>query len=227
MAASKKEQSAGEGIKIGHGEFDLSRDNEARVEIKVGPGKVHWARLAPVRDKDLCFNKGEQDKFQLVFALNKADREKVVEFLTGVGIELCQKSGIKADKAEVEKALRKKIKETEEGSGIFRLNAEQRMAFQDDTEQGFHRVNVPVVGPDNELIEKPYLEREGNEAYMNFMMSPFRNAQSGNILQFPFRLMGVKLSKLNLWQPKDDYDGSEDNHPRRSFTDFSDIEGGY
>jgi hypothetical protein len=190
---------------------------EAEVEVKTSSAPIKYSRLVPARNPNVSSTNA--DKFSVVLGLSKDEREKALEELIPIGEKLAKDAGLSPKAGEVEKALKKKLKETEEGSGVFRLGAEQRMAFADaDEECGFHRVELPVVGPDNQPLEKAFLD-DGAEGLISFTMSASRNIET-KALQFPFRLRGVKVSKVVLYE-------FDDNKPQSNPVDFRDVEAGY
>lgn len=197
-------------IKVSVGEVTTRTNKNDRVVAEAligvaGPLPIGYSKLAKLRNPD------DDDKYVVVFNLTEEQRKTLIEKLTPAGVELATAKGIKTTPAKVEAILRGKIKEIE--GGMFRLGLEQKMIFRNP--DGDHLVDLAVLGPDGQPMEKPYLT-DGSTGKANFIMEAVANRDTG-ALQLPFRLVAVKIDHAVLYEKQE--------RPRHD--DFSALESDY
>lgn len=209
-----------------------NKTEEIYALVKLGISEIFFSRLHLLKNPSV--DKGEEDKYTCVLALEEADRELLLSKLIPVAEEIAKRQGFAPKAGEVEKSLKKRIHEMEDVPGKFRLGADQRMAFANPE---FHTVDLPVVVDDKDNSLFPDVESEkdaagnptgikplakrflgnGSEGFIQFEISSFRDLTK--VLKFSFRLKSVRVTKYVPYEFEE-----KDNKPS---TNFSDVVPGY
>ena len=156
----------------------------ARSLVQIGPLPFGFTRLARVKDVK------DEDKFTVELILTKDQRTALIDQLLPAALKVAEAKGLKVTAKEAEATLRKKIKEVDEGSGVYKITTEQRQAFRnEDGSPDF--VTIKIISETGEELDKAYLEN-GSTGFVNFHLDA-TPAQTGKQVHFPFRLRAVKL----------------------------------
>lgn len=178
---------------------------EARCRIGVLPIVYSRLALSAARASDY-------KNYYLLFGLNQDQRESLIEQLAPHLVEVAALQFEKLTIEQAEGVLRQELEESSQ-AGQFKLQMQARVM------RGESEWKLPVKGPDDMDLEKPYLA-DGSSGMATFLMELTKNTTTKKF-GARFTLQAVKVS---TFVP---YEGKSPEERDSDFSDFDDIDSSY
>lgn len=182
----------------------------AEALVQLGPVPYFFGRLAKPKDA----NDYATNQYKAWVILTEEQRAEVIAALAPVAVEIAKEQGIAVDLKKATSIIKDKLKEMDE-PGQYRLIADANIM------RGTHIHELPVKGPDDGPLERPYYLTKGSEILMNFTLKATKNPET-NKVNFPFDLEAVKVVKAEYYEREDNGDYSPEVHD-----DFDALESDY